>query len=147
MLLLLLLLWRQNQTQSRCCLCSSSSHFPDSLWQTGSLPQELCFTLRSHSYPHANRREITAQIWVTREGYRHCIRTNFDYPQPTLVFHLLLCLAIKFSHLNLKCSSLLKAPLEQKLLYSPTKTFQFERRERNGKLITEGSEVVVRLQW
>lgn len=41
----------------------------------------------------------------------------------------------------------MKAPLEQKLLSSPTKTFQFERRERNGKLITEGSEVVVKLQW
>lgn len=45
--LLLLLQQSQNLTQSRCCLCSSSSsslsHSPDSLWQAGSLPQELCF--------------------------------------------------------------------------------------------------------
>lgn len=46
----------QNQTQSRRCLCSDScsSHFPDSLWQAGSLPQELCFTSHSHSSPQEN---------------------------------------------------------------------------------------------
>lgn len=32
------------------------SHFPDSLWQTGILPQEVCPS-RSHSYPDVNYRD------------------------------------------------------------------------------------------
>lgn len=43
------------------------SHFPDSPWQTGILPQEVCPSRRViHILMWTT--EITAQIWVTWEG-------------------------------------------------------------------------------
>lgn len=80
---------------------------------------------------------------------RHSIKVNFNYPQQTLDFHLLLRQYKESRRLNLKFSLSAGSWVGTEVSYflAKKKTFRFKRTERNGGLITEGSEVVVELQW